>query len=329
MDKIFKLQGVIILRISDMKRFFELSDFLNHKSEFIEYVDNKKDVFFDNEDQKILYEEVKKWLNGNELMEEKAKIAYNDDFSKILSYEKKAKKPKEVKEDNDFDLGRLKGEISKYEEHRGKLTGLTYLYLMLDAQKPDSKINLQYDLYLQIIKGVNTESNVEYLDSDKEYEYTPDFAPPVNRKYIVNESKNNITIYCGDNQEELEPNECVVGLFCGNQCYRLLPHKESDEKYTMTLFFNKETKEPYLIIDPKDGSPERRQENVSSIKLEKGGKPVFLTTDGEVHDYDDCYQFRKQFEAWKNAFPNERTIAFNLNIEYCFYSKKCKSTYFD
>lgn len=327
MDKIFKLQGVIILRISDMKRFFELSDFLNHKSEFIEYVDKKEDVFFDNEDQKILYKEVKKWLNGNELTEEKAENAYQDAFSKIYSYEKKEE---EVRGYNYvFDLGRLKGEISKYEKHRGKLTGLTYLYLMLDAQKTDSEINLQYDLYLQIIKGVNTESNVEYLDSDKEYEYTPDFAPPVNRKYIVNESNHNIIIYCGDNQEELEPNECVVGLFCGNQCYRLLPHKESDEKYTMTLFFNKETKEPYLIIDPKDGSQKRRQENVCSIKLEKGGKPVFLTTDGEVHDYDDCYQFRKQFEDWKKDFPNEKTLAFILKTNYCFYSENKKSTIFD
>lgn len=62
-----KLQGVIILRITDLIRFFDLNEFWQHRDAFLRLLADptRSPLFFDTDRQRMLYGRIVAfWLNG-------------------------------------------------------------------------------------------------------------------------------------------------------------------------------------------------------------------------------------------------------------------------
>lgn len=239
----FKLQGVIILRISDFRRFFDWDEFWAKKDDFIKFFSEKanKKFFADNHKELLLLQRFHMWLRNPSKELPNIKLSVDKGELWIGDY---TSDTTEV-----YPLGeRLQEEIKKVRKLNlmtdKTLTGYTLLYLLLGANvNTDIKIN---DIaqrndrikYLYENKRLLRFNGTLPLGVDKHFEY----------KLLVNKHSDAISIDHGYDNYKLSSNECMVGIFCNNECYKLLPNIERVQGVTLQLFFDDNTGRTSLRI---------------------------------------------------------------------------------
>jgi len=309
------LQGVIILRITDLIRFFDLAEFWQFKEDFAELMSQDKyGCFFDTEEQKDLSIVVTRWLRGEGLL---ATVTDNKLIINVKGL------------DSSFSLGRLLTHIqscrSKKTLTEKQLTGLTALYVMLGANLEGSDIPIQYELGSSMITGSGSLRPLFadcFLDSA--------VATPLasyDCSLIVNmntpQSNKRVHVQCGNASYELNPLDCMIGLFTDdNKCVHLFSRSIRDfDGHTCSLVYNPSTKQPILKIEKVEGI--ENIENVCCFYIEKGGNLVYLTRDGQLH-YDEtkCYRLHVSYTTFRRHRPAAALLAFEVSStgNYIFYT---------
>ena len=306
-----EIQGIKILRISDLKRFFDLPDFWLHKEDFLKI---DRTLFFDNEMELKLYSKIRNWLIKGE------KVGNFVDNKLVVTLESdEATKKSETRA---YSLGRLLPEVVKFKDrmaNKGDLEGLTLLYILLDAASPKSEIELQYDLFAGFM---SEEVMADFIPcyTNRVFEGTSIPCFPIKRHVIANmNSKESIVISHVSEEIILAAGDCVIGLFDSNQrCYKLLSHSVNDDinGFSLCLKINKISKNPYLKLESRRYGT-KSIEGVCSIAIEKGGYPVYMTMDGNLH-YDDekCFALNQKYESVRVNNQNEELIAFEVDSSY-------------
>lgn len=325
------LQGVIILRISDFRRFFDWGEFWSKKEEFISLFrgeinrrvesqtkPQEEYYFVDNEAEFYLMQRLYLWL-----------VYPNKELQRIKL------EPTELKiESNDgtvlqYPLGRLQDEIGKINElnqlTNRTIVGYVLLYLLLGANERNSQIQIDFG---------STPNQVTKLDNEiKEFELSwgdiilekinqPIF--PLRRCIIINKNSNKeISVTCGKDSVSLKPNECVIGLFCGNKCLTLLDNVASDydSKVTLKLSIKGTSYIPVCEIHRSTGI--EYVEGVSSIAIETGGDIVYSTMNGIIFYNKKCFSLDLRVSTFKEKTYSNDFLAFKRDNtgNYTFYCK--------
>lgn len=304
-----ELQGVKILRISDLRRFFDLSEFWRQKEEFVRTVTNRGErVFFDNDNEINIFRCLKAWLiNRTEILS-----GFKGEKELILRINGK---------DEVFQLGRLAEKVFKYRKDikQKDLVGLTILYLLLGANDSDD-IELEYPLFAAIISGKKSIGDFVPCDNDTEFDFLSFPEYPLERRIIANmNTRKTIIISNGSDRQTLEPGECVVGLFHNELCWKLLPHSVVDNvnHVSMRLFFDKRNKKPCLEIQRQKKIRPDIFPDVCSITIERGGFPVFLTIEGRLcFDESRCFQLKRSYDIYRQHDSGNQLIAFSRDESY-------------
>lgn len=304
-----RMQGVIILRVSDFRRFFNLPEFWKKREEFLKLAKSElAGIFCDNEDEQVLFEALKNWCSGRVLRAELK--------SEELIVENGIMGSKH------FFLGRLGAEVKSCRALLGprNLIGLTVLYLLLGANRKDSKIPLEYSLLASLQTGNVVEDTV-LLFSDRTFESTDTFVAPLRRCVIANMHEGQVSVKAGQRIVILNAGECVVGLFCGNACYRLLPNVAMDDVSSrwVRLWMNPKTYRPSLKI-----SNQESIEGISSFWVEPGVGVAYTTFDGKVHfDENSCYLLKTRLDSFYRSRPNDKLLAIEVDEgrNYVLYSE--------
>lgn len=309
------LQGVIILRITDLIRFFDFAEFWQFKEDFAELMSQDKyGCFFDTEEQKDLSIVVTRWLRGEDLL---ATVVDNRLIINVKGV------------DSSFPLGRLSTHIQSC---RGKKTltekqliGLTALYVMLGANQEGSDLPIQYELGSSMITG---SGSLRPLFADCSLNYAGAIcSASYKRSLIVNmntpQSNKKIHVQCGNANYELHPMDCMIGLFTAdNKCVRLFPRSIRDfDGHTCSLVYNPSTKQPSLKIEKVEGV--EKIQDVCCFYIEKGGNLVYLTQDGQLY-YDEtkCYRLHVSYTTFRHHRPDAALLAFEVSStgNYVFYT---------
>lgn len=315
-----KLQGVIILRVTDLRRFFDLTEFWQQRDDFVEMIKQGwLNVFCDTEEECELCLLVRDWIlfhrtnDGSELPAEinKSTLSLTNGGNKT------------------YPLGQLEKFVEKI---KGKLPhkdliGLVCLYLLLDADKVDSDIKPEMGIFWKQTSGelfVNDED--EYIPLYGDYEFESIDAPvyPFVRHVIANVSKNKISVKYGESIVELSPNECAVALFCNtNQCYKIFPHiADNHDGLKLCLKFDKSTGKHLLKIHDSNEEFKAPIPYVYSMAIENG-RGIYLDTKGVPTSLNGtCYLIDNQFRHFELARKkSEVLLAFEKNNEeYILYT---------
>lgn len=307
-----KLQGVNILRITDFRRFFELAEFWMHREEFTTLANSfLASLFCDNEEEQCLFDAVRNWCAGHTVMAElkEQELILQDG----------------IKDCKHFFLGRLAPAIATERNQLGPkdLIGLTALYLLLGADKKGSDIPLQYSMLATLQTG-NVVGEFMPLFDNCEFSIINDYIAPAKCCTIANMHPDiPITVTAGNSVVTLNKGECIVGLFCNNSCYKLLPNKQVDPKSSvgMRLVYNPTTHKPCLRIS--HSGVVDTIEGVSSIILERGGYPVYTTMDGILHFDHNCFSLKQSYDTLCTHIPNVKLLAIeqDTNENYTFYTQ--------
>ncbi|MBR3884701.1 MAG: hypothetical protein IKJ31_08115 [Bacteroidaceae bacterium] len=218
------LQGVIILRISDFRRFFDWNEFWAKKSEFLALFKNEemyyrrfgKLFFVDDDKEYVLLSTLIKWI------EEPTKEInlYRDDSKSKLTIKTSYGVYYEYLLND-----KIRQCISEAKQiiNPKTINGYTLLYLLLGAGEPNSDISIKYE-------KVNENKIFQNLYKDQQYQ-RGSLIPPFELKILANSSIENITI----NEVELRPQDCVVGVFHGETLCELLPNERNIAGLTFKL----------------------------------------------------------------------------------------------
>lgn len=292
------LEKIIILRISDLKRFFNIEEFWHQKELFFDVVNRRGcDLFFDSEKEKDCYTLFYKWNIDKDHLQVEIK--------KDILYAKVGLKEKE------FPLGRLASAFNSCSDTlpMKERIGITLLYLMLGAEGTKSDIKVNYDFLVSIN---SSEKGIPIKEFVLKYE---DWNIPttkekmlLSRKIIANKSGHPITISSGLQSVILLPNECLVGLFTSEGCYRILPHHLSSPDGGLQLRLVCGDNCANLEIHRAD----KREiiEGVCSIYIEKGNLPIYLKNDGSLVYDKSCYRFDDNLCNYRENHSNDTIIAF-------------------
>lgn len=304
-----KLQGVNILRVTDFRRFFELAEFWMRREEFTKLANSfLASQFCDNEEEQCLFDAVKNWCAEHTVMAElkEQELILQDG----------------IKDCKHFFLGRLAPAIATERNQLGPkdLIGLTALYLLLGADKKGSDIPLQYSM-LATLQTRNVVGEFMPVFDNCVLKATNIFEPPLKRCVIVNMQAVPIAVKAESRVVTLNSEECVVGLFCGNACYKLLPNMVTDfsSSQRMRLLINTATHRPYLKISNREII-----EDVASIWLEPGAGVACTTFDGQVHFNEEyCYSLKRRIDSFRKNRPGEMLLAIEVNEagNYTLYSE--------
>lgn len=204
------LQEVIILRITDFRRFFEWNEFWAKKCEFVEFFkkDCNKTFFVDNEREYYLLQKLLDWLKEPD--KEHNQVVLEDDVLKI---------GKPLGDMLKYQLGGLQQKIKEAKKVLTNKTiiGYTLLYLLLGADGKNSNIEIRYETFDENKKFNNLYNDVQFKCNRNEIQINA----PKTRKIFTNSSNRIITI----NDYELAPQDCIVGIFYGDILYKLLPNR--------------------------------------------------------------------------------------------------------
>ena len=250
-----KMNGVIIMRISDFKRFFDFQEFWSHKEEFIDLFNQEgyMDFFCITEEERILSKCTLDWLKGK------------------LSLEN-ANKFKNVLEKKKGQILSLINLLKNKNQPNSTIRGIISLSMLVS----DTLCVDEIEKWLEIIKGNNSTNNYYLLYEDREFDSTDAPSYPLVAKPIVNNSSNAITIIVGENKKELSSGDCVVGLFdVEGKCYKLLPNKGNNGDVELRIKFNITTKRTDLEIKGLFSNNLEEVQNVISFFLDKKGYIYF------------------------------------------------------
>ena len=276
-----KQNGVIIYRISDLKRFFDFFSFWNSQNEFFELVmpsGSIDDFFFDTELEKTccavfarcrrrydnIWATVKFGENGSEFIS-----SVSDNCRQRILYPKI------------WQLSREQADFYKRLEaiimDRYTLMALFSLYMMI-GHMPD-EIELKNVLEIISENESDFSNRVVVLKKDEKlpaYDIleSPEF--PLEIKTLVNMSVVPVIVALDRGGKEcawhtLNPNECINGIFHNGKCYRMLARKAEGDGYYYELLFNDRTHGTDLrMTDVMSGKTKIKSDIVSFIVDDSG-----------------------------------------------------------
>lgn len=311
------LQGVIILRITDFRRFFDTYEFETKKADFLSlfheeiqrHVGCDKDAlhskhfFVDTNEEYFLLQNLCHWLNKPEdeltnIELDTTELKIKTEFGETMKY------PLEEK---------LRTAIQEKKEELTKKTkvGYTLLYLLLNADSKNAN-SIDYTFGNNTISSKIREFN--YCNSNIVLEKIKieQFQEPLRlrRCTFVNVAEQHIIIKLDKKDIQLAPNECVIGIFCGNKCYKLLPNNlEATSNHTKTslkLFYkdNKITLEMHRPVNS------RSIADVISIGFDGYGHPIYMTRNGNIINPDQAPMIDLSIQHLRQY---SNAIAFELN----------------
>lgn len=321
-----KLQDVIIMRISDFRRFFDLREFWNQRDEFFkqfefincdERSEREYSLFVDNEKERLLLTQFCNWI-----------CEPNKELCSVKMDQQELKIDDSKGGIQSCPLGLLQPYIEDA-KRQNKLTnkqiiGLTLLYLLLGADKSCSNIKVEYQIFSA---NSGSSDNLEEFNScweDRELQTTNTVEYPLKRYVLANMNlSKDIHICCGSEKVVLKPRDCVVGLFCGSKCYKLLPNEvsDTDKRTTLKLTVNSSSSSmPGLEIHNPDGI--KYINNVVAVAIENGGYPVYATSDGVIHYDSSCFALGQRIRAFCRKECHKELLAFtrDCNGNYVFYT---------
>ena len=234
------LQGVIILRISDFRKFFDWNEFWTKKEMFLKFFSRQSniDFFVNNDRERLLVNRLYYYLRQPSRISELVRL-----------------EPEELKiitNNNDvevYSLGLLREKIAKARQQKALTTnaiiGHTLLYLLLQANE-NNNVDARY---------IDKANNIQYLYGNEELTHY-DGELPLNgtffeHKVLVNQHNSKIRIGFKRKSYELQPQECIVGIFHKDKCYALLPNSKSINGLNLQLVIDPDSKRTRLKITGK------------------------------------------------------------------------------
>ena len=315
------LQGVIILRVTDFRRFFDWEEFWIKKDSFIALWrnENYRKFFVNNEKEYYLVLRFYEWL-----------LNPNKELQKIKLESTELKIENCTGDTLVYPLGRLQDEIEKTKKQNQltnkTIVGYTLLYLLLGANERNSSIVIDF----------SSTSNNGSKDSSheiKEFEARWDDVVldkidqpvfPLRRCVIINKNQSKtISVTRGGNSILLRPNECVVGLFCDNKCLQLLDNVASDYDSKVSLKLSVKGTSLMPICEVHRSTGIQYIESVASIAVEADGSIVYSTMNGDICYNKDCFSLDLRITSFKEKEYSKDLLAFKKNSSgnYIFYCK--------
>lgn len=326
------LQGVVILRISDFRRFFDWGEFWAKKEDFISLFRSEINrrvesqtkpqeeyYFVDNDSEFYLMQRLYEWL-----------VNPNKELQRIKLDSTELKIETNTGDTIVYPLGRLQTEIENIKK-QNKLTnktiiGYTLLYLFLGGNERNSRTRIDF--------GFTTSPNTKANDYEiKEFEPRWDDvllhkieqpSYPLRRCIIVNKNQSkDISVICGNDTVSLKTNECVIGLFCGDKCLLLLDNVASDYDSKVTLKLSTKGTSLIPICEVHRSTGIEYIEGVSSIAAEADGNIVYSTMDGDICYNKECFSLDLRITSFKEKDYSKDLLAFKKDISgnYIFYCK--------
>ena len=302
-----KLQGVIILRITDLVRFFDLNEFWQQRDAFLRLLADpvRSPLFFDTDRQRMLAGRIVAfWLDGKlrplGVTVDAARLTlYNDGSSSAIP------------------LGRLAPHVKKAATLLSKtdLIGLTALYLMLGAGNTASEITPDYEGFAAMRSG-KIAGDFIVISSDTEFQaagYAP--APPFSIKYIANLNvPRPLTIKNGASSATVGRGQCLTAIFAGEHCVALLPRHVSDPtlRIDAELRANPHTRRADAIVH--DASTQKRViPGVTSLWIEPGHGIAYTSVDADPVYPPNATACRWRISDYAEAHPDRKILAIQSN----------------
>ncbi len=326
------LQGVIILRISDFRRFFEWGEFWAKREEIISLFrgeinrrvetltkPQQEYYFVDNDAEFYLMRKLYEWMASPDKELQRVKMELSElkietNSGEVLVYP----------------LGRLQEKI-EYVRKQNMLTaktilGYTLLYLLLGAD------DVQSDMCIDFGLSANNQTNGQMYQikefeprwNDVELTKIDKAVFPLRRCVIVNKNTlKDIAVVCGEERVLLQPNECVVGIFCGDKCLELLDNTatDNDTKISMKLSVKGESLVPGCEVHRDSGVA--YIENVASVAVDPYGDIVYSTTDGKIRYNERCFRISVRVATFQKMEYSKEFLALKVDGygNYIFYCK--------
>jgi len=297
-----KIQGIIILRITDLIRFFDLNEFWRQRAEFREIITSRSSqLFFDTDRQRLLAGRIiGMWLDGKFRQQ-----GVSLDANRLTLY------------DNGSPTAMLLGRLAPYVEKAREtlkttdLIGLTALYLMLGANDAASDIHPDYEGFASMLSGRLIGDFIAISD-DTEFPfagYAPE--PPFDLKYIANLNvPRPLVVRCGIMSETLEQGRCLTAVFSGEQCVALLPRKVSDASLRIEaeLWANAHTRCADAVVH--DASTQKRIiPGVTSLWLEPGYGLAYTSVDAAPSYPANATACRWRLTDYAESHPDRKILA--------------------
>lgn len=305
------LQGVIILRITDFRRFFNSYEFERKKQDFLSLFQKEiqrhtgcnkdalqsKHFFVDTDEEYYLLQKYVQWLLNPDtellnvtLKDNELKIGIGVDDMQI------------------YPLGKLQTIVSEKRnviKHK-VLIGYILLYLLLNLHQEDI-------VGLECTFGEKTNSSsiqeFNYCTEDIKLESTHTWIKS-RRCTFVNVSKQPIKIKLDNNSIRLEPNECVIGIFCGNKCYKLLPNNLKSNHTDTSLKLISDGINDTVTLEMRRPIGSNSIQNVVSIGFDDYGHPIYMTDNGNIINPDEAPMIDLSIQHLRQY---SNAIAFELN----------------
>ena len=290
-----KLNGVLIFRITDFRRYFDFPSFWSEKDEFFQLVkpyDILDDFFFDTELEKnycaVLFRCLRRYDNlWTEIRSAGTKsvfVTYVSDNCRQRMHEPFIHELTE----SQIRCYRL---IESKSRDRYVALGLFSLYMMLGYMPDETEVYSALDVIGGMEVGLG--DSVVPLREDmalvsyEEWE-TPEY--PLMIKTFVNKGSSDIEISFDKNARRdcvmLKPGECVNCIFHENKCYRILKRKDTKGGFDFRLQYNDRTRKTDLQIKKILSGETRNIEDVVSFYADNSGY-VIVKSDGSYESRHD------------------------------------------
>ena len=283
------LNGEEIINIGSLRipGVFDFASFWRQREEFralIRQGGTLNNAFYENEEERELLQIVDKWLDNSQI-----------GMNYLVKDGKLCKRGNLLQKENVpiADLGETL--TRKYERlharsidprfagksyHRMEC-GLIALYRLLGDDLIQA---FDVDACLNIIAPeLGTNAGFCLLcGMDTSFPQLQEIAYPLAPKVIVNTSHQSIRIQIGTNEAvELLPEECVVGVFHEEDCYRLLPRTGENERVQLSIRYNWAQGRVSLSILDKTTGSEEEVKDVISFYIDEYGY-AYVTKEGKV-----------------------------------------------
>lgn len=310
-----KIQGIEILRITDFRRFFDMEDFLVNAKDYADFFRDVDLDLFCNKKEALLLSQIRAWCLGFNL-----NATFVDDQISLVG-------------DNWIPLGEISKVLNDFQDsisYQNRIM-LAYLLLLFKNTWSVEEMRIACQTLQNFKDGAPLE---EYNSLHKNIVFSPakfQTTGIVRRFFMNTKHPEGLTVSCGDCNINLQPGDCVVGLFNReNECVRLLPNiaASEDKKIRMKLKVNLSTGKPYVKIIRADKTEEI--EDVASFWIEPDNYVIILTNtgnivlvndDGKQNYPDKCFKLRKRHEMFKQSHENKTIVAIEpTQWDYVFYS---------
>lgn len=269
-----KLNDVIILRNTDLKRFFDFPAFWSRRFEFLHMAKPGGVIdpyFFDSNEECMAGAVVCSWIEAAGRPDRFVSRIEEGAVRLVVGREELIQLNEPLREIN----GRLQG-LNIPKMH---ITGLISLLKMLGADEPLSHMAINASEYLRVLKigepdfseaYIPLASNATILQCTRE-------CFPLVAKPIVNISQTPIRLTHGGRVVTLAPGQCIVGIFHDDRCYKLLPNTAPITDGRVEIMYNSLTQQTDLEIVTSDNRT--RIEGVVSFFCDEFGY-IYIRSDG-------------------------------------------------